>query len=200
MVSKAEAGRIGYEKVGARLRARSALLAQQARARYEANPKQCACGTVLTYAQREGKYCGSSCAAKATNPRRKCIGRSGCPRCGAESRPGRFCSQRCAFAARWSAQIELIESTGTFPSDRVARRYLIERFGCKCSACSLHEWRGQPIPMILDHRDGDSTNRATSNLRLLCPNCDAQTPTWKGKNKGRGRAYRRQRYHAGKSY
>ena len=38
------------------------------------------------------------------------------------------------------------------------------------------------------------------NLRLVCPNCDSQLPTFKGRNTGNGRYYRRQRYKAGKSY
>jgi hypothetical protein len=38
------------------------------------------------------------------------------------------------------------------------------------------------------------------NLRLICPNCHAQTQTYKNKNKGRGRHYRRERYAKGKSY
>src|SRR6266540_5330922 len=38
------------------------------------------------------------------------------------------------------------------------------------------------------------------NLRLICPNCHAQTETYKAKNMGRGRHYRRERYAKGKSY
>ena len=33
-----------------------------------------------------------------------------------------------------------------------------------------------------------------------CPNCDAQTPTYKGRNRGHGRYARRMRYQAGKSF
>ena len=32
-------------------------------------------------------------------------------------------------------------------------------------------------------------NNKLENLRLLCPNCHAQTPTYKAKNKGNGRNY-----------
>jgi hypothetical protein len=61
-------------------------------------------------------------------------------------------------------------------------------------------WMGQPIPIILDHIDGNSDNWAIINLRLVCPNCDAQLPTFKSKNIGHGRFYRRKRYKENKSY
>lgn len=53
---------------------------------------------------------------------------------------------------------------------------------------------------MLDHIEGDSTNNRRENLRLVCPNCDSQLPTFKARNRGNGRAWRRQRYADGKSY
>ncbi len=38
------------------------------------------------------------------------------------------------------------------------------------------------------------------NLSLICSNCDANLPTYKSKNKGNGRHYRRIKYKEGKSY
>lgn len=49
------------------------------------------------------------------------------------------------------------------------------------------------IPLELDHIDGDHENNVEGNLRLICPNCHAQTPTYKNKNKGRGRESRRRK-------
>jgi 5-methylcytosine-specific restriction endonuclease McrA len=54
--------------------------------------------------------------------------------------------------------------------------------------------------LILDHVDGNADNWELANLRLVCPNCDAQLPTFKSRNRGNGRAYRRARYAAGRSY
>ena len=51
-----------------------------------------------------------------------------------------------------------------------------------CSSCNLSEWLSKPIPLELDHIDGDNTNNELSNLRLLCPNCHALTPTYRGRN------------------
>ena len=51
-----------------------------------------------------------------------------------------------------------------------------------CAVCSRTKWLGSPIPLELDHRDGDRLNNELSNLRLLCPNCHALTPTYRGRN------------------
>jgi len=45
----------------------------------------------------------------------------------------------------------------------------------------LREWLGQPIPLELDHKDGNHSNNDLSNLRLLCCNCHAQTDNWRGR-------------------
>ena len=56
------------------------------------------------------------------------------------------------------------------------------------------------MPLVLDHIDGHASNWRLKNLRLVCHNCDAQLPTYKGKNRGNGRHLRRERYAAGKSF
>ena len=52
-----------------------------------------------------------------------------------------------------------------------------------CSSCELTDWLGQPIPLELDHIDGNPYNHIETNLRLLCPNCHAQTPTYRSKKR-----------------
>lgn len=52
----------------------------------------------------------------------------------------------------------------------------------KCECCGLEDWLGEPIPLELDHIDGNHTNNKLENLQILCPNCHAKTPTYCGKN------------------
>lgn len=80
------------------------------------------------------------------------------------------------------------------------RRYLLRTVGNKCSICNLTEWNGSIIPLVMDHKDGNPENNNLINVRLICPNCDALLPTYKGKNRGNGRWSRRLRYRQGKSY
>ena len=81
------------------------------------------------------------------------------------------------------------------------REYLHEQQGGCCAICDIEDkWNGVPMALVLDHVDGDATNNSRENLRLVCPNCDSQLPTFKARNRGSGRYYRRQRYADGRSY
>jgi hypothetical protein len=61
----------------------------------------------------------------------------------------------------------------------------------KCEMCGLRTWNSRPIPLELDHVNGRRDDNRLENLRLLCPNCHALTPTHRGKNIGLAMTYSR---------
>jgi len=60
---------------------------------------------------------------------------------------------------------------------------LLSERGHRCEKCLNTEWLGQQIAIELDHVDGNRQNNTRENLKLLCPNCHAQTPTWRRSEK-----------------
>ena len=53
----------------------------------------------------------------------------------------------------------------------------------KCEMCGQGElWFGKKISLILDHINGVHNDNRITNLRILCPNCNATLPTHFGWN------------------
>lgn len=82
---------------------------------------------------------------------------------------------------------DYLEKGVPITSHKLRLRLLKEQiFEHRCSSCYLTFWLDGPIPLQLDHKDGNHLNNNLSNLRLLCPNCHSLTSTFAGKNKGKG--------------
>jgi endogenous inhibitor of DNA gyrase (YacG/DUF329 family) len=155
------------------------------------------------------KYCSRSCAAKANNvkfPKRtsKYEPRS-CPICHTSlttqqrGQNRTYCSNKCARRSEYQRNVELWLAGSAHggisahkPSS-IIKKWLRETRGDKCEQCGWnvrHPITGE-VPIELDHEDGDYRNNHPDNLRLLCPNCHSLTPTYRGRNRGKGRPWRR---------
>ena len=74
---------------------------------------------------------------------------------------------------------EILVEGSDFGTSRLRQRLIAE--GLKlplCEGCGLTEWLGERLPLQLDHINGDPRDNRIENLRILCPNCHALTPTW----------------------
>jgi predicted RNA-binding Zn-ribbon protein involved in translation (DUF1610 family) len=95
---------------------------------------------------------------------------------------------------RRTAEEILTEDTSTHagrvPSARLKRAMRELGIEERCAMCGIEAvWLGEPLPLEVDHIDGDWRNNRVENVRFLCPNCHSTTDSYRGR--GRGRARRR---------
>ena len=163
------------------------------------NPKLCKfCHYSITYENRRNDFCNHSCAAAFNNKgvRRHGEATNHCLNCGKNTYNNKFCSKDCMSDFGWK-EIKnklLISGVDVSNANKQGKRYLIELYEGRCQICDLSKWRGQAIPLVLDHINGNPYDNSLINLRVICHNCNAQTPTFAGKNKGNGRIERAKRY------
>lgn len=74
---------------------------------------------------------------------------------------------------------KFLKEEGGYQRPNSIKKHLISIRGHQCQSCDNVEWLGKPITLELEHVDGDSTNNLYDNLKLFCPNCHSQTPTWR---------------------
>jgi hypothetical protein len=67
------------------------------------------------------------------------------------------------------------------------RKYLIDKHGHHCWICKLKEWKDlegneKPIPVVIDHINGNNKDNRLENLRIICRNCDGLLDTFCARN------------------
>ena len=139
---------------------------------YNNSPKRCPCGNPIPFGKRHwNTYCSHSCAAKVNNRKRPKKVKPGLP-------------------SSWDRTLIRFQ-TGKIRERKTLRQVLLKLKGDKCEKCQIPAiWQDAPLILIVDHKDGNAGNNFPDNLWLLCPNCNSQTPTFSGRNRGNGRKSR----------
>lgn len=202
-LTTSEAGRLGALAAAETIAAKKQKRIED----WNNNPKLCKfCQTPITYENRRNDFCNHSCAANYHNESRMGFTLAedkvfNCLHCGKEFEANgmaehKYCSRDCMMDFWWKeTKIELLKlGVDNSAANRTGKKYLIELHQGKCQICNKSEWQGQPMPLVLDHISGNPYDNSLTNLRVICHNCNAQTPTFTGRNKGNGRVARAKRY------
>jgi hypothetical protein len=82
---------------------------------------------------------------------------------------------------------DILSNKVKFSRGQLKKRLLIDgllQYKCYDETCTLTtEWNGKVISLELDHINGVNDDNQLDNLRLLCPNCHSQTPTFRNKKR-----------------
>jgi hypothetical protein len=127
-------------------------------------------------------------------PRKKCLN------CHTETQRARYiyCSNTCQASYQHKVYIKKWKEGHEIGLQRIGvvsvhiKKYLREKYLNKCCICSWAKVNIKTgiIPLVADHIDGNWRNNQENNLRLICPNCDAISPTYAALNTGNGRKNR----------
>ena len=90
-------------------------------------------------------------------------------------------------AKQKKVQVANLKNSWNRPYEEMAqgalRKRLLHERNNKCEECGTSDqWRGNRLPLELEHIDGNNKNNKFENLKILCPNCHSQTPTFRGRN------------------
>lgn len=135
--------------------------------RYSSREDQCLyCGSDLVHGKNPKKYCNRECYNKFL----------------AKKKQDRHNKQIQSWLnGTWDGAY----SSGVLSKE--VRQYLRNEH-TECQICGQpNVWNGKLLTLQIDHVDGDYLNNDPDNLKVLCPNCHTQTPTYGAKNKGNGR-------------
>ena len=99
--------------------------------------------------------------------------------------PGNWAIVEYMKNKRLSNEVVFVENS-TYARHHIKKRIIDEKMiPYECSICGQGpEWRGKPMPLILDHKNGIRNDNRLKNLRFVCSNCECQLPTYKARNIG----------------
>ena len=115
-----------------------------------------------------------------------------CINCGKELGDShKFCSHACQHDYQYKEYIKSWKEgnengiSGMYGVSEHIRKYLFEKYNCKCQECGWGERNEHSgtVPLQIHHIDGDYRNNKEENLQLLCPNCHSLTETFGRLNK-----------------
>ena len=148
--------------------------------------KCCYCGRLARYTLSNGRRCCSKTFQSCPVIRYK--NAEGVVQAHKE---GRCSTRHLDYTKIWNKGTEkykhdliFVKSDKQITSKWVIRKYLLKERSVCCEKCGRTKWNGKIITIEMHHIDGNKLNNKKSNLLLLCPNCHAQTSTWRNKNNG----------------
>lgn len=168
------------------------------------------CGKEIISKDSRTQFCSHSCAATYNNLHRTIrdnnksipIRVSNCILCGKEIYGGyKYCSSECQQTYQhneWVKKWKDGNVSGTIGKYEVSshiRRYLFDKYNCKCQKCGWGEVNktSNKVPLQIHHIDGNCLNNKEENLELLCPNCHSLTDTYGSLNESSNRIFRKQK-------
>ena len=83
------------------------------------------------------------------------------------------------FPEKWIPAINYLKKDFCVKSDTLKQKLF--RDGLKekkCEKCGIIKWNKVDAPLELHHIDGDRHNNELPNIKILCPNCHAQTSNY----------------------
>src|ERR1700691_5745788 len=98
-----------------------------------------------------------------------------------KKRQQKFCSDQCQGNFRYKSFIdEWLTGKRKVVTKNISRhikRFLLEKYGEKCSLCGWNKKHPSTkrVPLEVDHLDGNADNNYIENVRIICPNCHALT-------------------------
>jgi 5-methylcytosine-specific restriction endonuclease McrA len=85
---------------------------------------------------------------------------------------------RIARKIGYSDEEVFAENSAALRGQSIVRRLVAMGWPYECATCGVVDWLGVRLVLHLDHINGIHNDNRFENIRLLCPNCHSQTPTY----------------------